>query len=505
MHKFKLPIVLCLLAAAVTLIYANSLSADFVYDDYAFIYNNHEIRTLTPLSKFLLSAETFSEPVTNHIFRPLASFSFALNYAANGLNPAAYRIVNVFFHVLNAFLVFLVLRKIGFADPPSLAGALVFAVHPIHTEAVAWISGRGNVLFLFFFLLAYLLYAAVDEVSKRSSRLLLLAAAVAAYVFSLLAKEMALPLPALLFGHDLYVRRARDIKNRMKLYVPFILVAAAYVVLRAHVLGTVEQVEFHGGSAYVTFLAMLRAVVIYLKLLFVPVNMSLSRHFEPLHSLLDPRVLSGLCIFVLLIAAVFALYRRHSMMSFAIFWFAVTMAPVSNVIPVNAIVADRFLYGPSIAFCIVAAAGARAIENWAGPRKSLAESGLMMVLCLLMLLTVGRNNDWKHPILLWKKTAQSSPTSYVAFNNLAVEYMKAGRISDAVEALEKSLALREDLPETHLNLARCYGRLGRIEEAGVHYSIALKLLGGDAAIRAEMQSLSPQKDRFFPAERLSPR
>jgi hypothetical protein len=394
MHKFKPLIVLCLLAVAVMLVYANSLSADFVYDDYAFIYNNSAIRTITPLSKFLLSARTFAEPATNHIYRPLASFTFALNYAMNGLNPAAYRLVNVLFHILNAFLVFLVLKRIGFADLPSVAGALIFAVHPVHTEAVTWISGRGNVLFLFFFLLAYLLYAGIDDASNRSNRLLLLVAAVSAYVFSLLAKEMALPLPVVLFGHDLYVRRARDIKKRLKLYVPFVLAAAAYIALRAHVLGTVEQVQFHGGSAYVTFLAMLRAVVIYLRLLVVPVDMSLSRHFEPLHSLLDPRVLFGLCVFIMLLVAAFALYRRRPMMSFAIFWFAATMAPVSNIIPVNAIVADRFLYGPSIAFCIVAAAGARAIHNWSGGRrKTLAGSAVMMVLCLLMLLTVGRNND----------------------------------------------------------------------------------------------------------------
>lgn len=492
MRKSEITAVFCLLALAVGLVYANSLTADFVYDDYAFVYNNQAIHTLTPLSKFLLSPETFSQPVSYHVYRPLASLTFALNYKVNGLNPAGYRLVNILLHAVNAMLLFLLLRRMGFADLPSVGGALVFAVHPVHTEAVTWISGRGNVLFLFFFMLAYLFYADMDRVSQPRRRLLL-AAAVISYAVSLLAKEMALPLPALLLGHDLYVRGGRDMRKRLWLYVPFLIVAVAFVILRTHVLGRMEQVEYHGGSAYVTFLAMLRAAVIYVRLLFLPTGLSLSRHFESIHSLFNPAVFASLCAVVGMVAAAVLLYRRAPYVSFSIFWFAVAMAPVSNVIPVNAIVADRFLYGPSIGFCIGIAALMTAVRELPIQKKRLCSAALAGSLCLLMLLTVGRNNDWKHPFLLWSKTAKSSPTSYVAYNNLGFEYMKLGRIPEAVEALNKALAIRDDLPETHVNLARCYAKLGQIPDAEAHYTIALKLLDGDPAIRAELQSLKGRK------------
>ncbi len=496
MRKSETFLVFCLLALAVVLVYSNSLKAGFVYDDYAFVCNNQAIRTLTPATKFLLSPEAFSEPVSYHVFRPLAAFTFALNYALGGSDPAGYRLINILFHLLNAFLLFLMLKRIGFAELPSLMGALIFAVHPVHTEAVTWISGRGNVLFLFFFLLAYLFYAQIDGAPTPRNRLLY-AGALAAYVFSLLAKEMALPLPALLFAHDLYFRHGegeRTLKSRWKGYIPFLIAAIAYVALRAHVLGRTEQVGYHGGSIFATFLVMLWAAVVYVKLLFVPVGLSLSRHFAAVHSLLDVHVISGLVLVAGLIALAIHLFRRAPLISFAIFWFAATMAPVSNIVPLNAIVADRFLYGPSIAFSIILAAAVSSLSLLRKQEKALASAALAGLFCLMMLLSVARNNDWKNPAALWLKTAESSPSSYVAFNNLAIEYMKLGRLPEAVEALQKAAELRQDLPETHVNLARCYEKMGRIDQAEAQYSLALNL-GADPSIQAELQALRQQGRR----------
>ena len=97
----KQGILFLLLALAVVLAFANSLKVEFIYDDYAFVYNNEAIRTFTPLSKFLFSNEAFSQPVNYHVYRPLASFTFAINYAFGGLNPFGYHLVNLLFHIPN--------------------------------------------------------------------------------------------------------------------------------------------------------------------------------------------------------------------------------------------------------------------------------------------------------------------------------------------------------------------------------------------------------------------
>ncbi len=488
MSKSNTITIFLLLTLAIAFAYANSLNARFVYDDYAFVYNNEAIRTFSPLSKFLFSPKAFSQPVSYHVYRPLASFSFAVNYALNGLDPFGYHLVNLIFHALNALLLFLLLQQIGFQPIPSFAGALIFAIHPVHTEAVTWISGRGNVLFMFFFLLAYLLYVKADT-NAGMRRAFLLGGAVAAYGLSLLSKEMALPLPAILFGHDLYFHREWNFNKwlqRLWFYVPFGLLAIAFVALRAHVLGRVGQVTYHGGSAYTTFLAMLRAVVIYARLLLAPVGLSLSRHFQPSHSIFDASVFPNLCLIFMAILAGIITFWRAPRFSFSLYWFGVALLPVSNIIPVNAIVADRFLYGPSIGFCMLVALLTVKVGEMRRSQQLLANVALFTMVFCFMTLTIDRNRDWKNPVLLWLKTVKSSPTSFVAFNNLGFEYMKLGQIPEAIDAFNKAIELKSDSPEARLNLARCYSQLGRIDEAIQYYNAALTHLDKPAEVRYEL-------------------
>jgi Tfp pilus assembly protein PilF len=510
MNRLRLAAILALLLLAVVIAYANSLNVGFTYDDYAFVYNNEEIRSFGPLSKFLFSPNAFSQPANDHVYRPLASFSFAVNYAVNGLEPSGYHIANLLFHVLNASLVFLLLRRLGFGDGPSFVGALLFAVHPVHTEAVTWISGRGNVLFLFFFLIAYLLYVSIgdpgaaggsNDSGSRLRNMLLLIGSLSAYAVSLLAKEMAAPLPVLLFGHDLYFHRDWDRRQWLKrlwFYAGFFLVAVAYVALRTHVLGKIGQVSYHGGSAYVTFLAMLRAAVIYVRLLFVPVGLSLSRHFQPFYSILDISVFPSFCLVVAGVGATVITFRRMRHFSFSLFWFAVAMLPVSNIIPVNALVADRFLYGPSIGFCILVAAWvSMAIASSPRNRMLAVVAGAIIALCF-MLLSTTRNNDWKDSISLWVKATEASPTSYVAFNNLGMEYMKQGRISEAITALNKAVEIKDDFPEPHANLGICYTEIGDIHMAVRHYERALAVPEREVpvAIRCKLARLYERTGRI---------
>jgi Tfp pilus assembly protein PilF len=478
MDKPRAVLPFLLLVIAVALVYANSLGADFIYDDHAFVANNEEIRTFSPISKFLLSPEAFAQPANDHVYRPLASFSFAVNYALGGLDVRVYHFTNLLFHALNALLLLVLLRRIGFNEGASFAGALIFAIHPAHVEAVTWISGRGNVLFLSFFLLSFLLYMRSDSAEGTHRRVLICGTA-AAYALSLLAKEMAMPLPALLLGYDLYFRRdcdRREWMRRLLVYGALGVIAVMYLLLRTYVLGKVGQVLYHGGSAYTTFLVMLKALVIYARLMFVPVGLSLSRHFQATHSLFEPPVFLSLCFILASIAVGIFTFRRSALFSFGIFWFAITILPVSNIIPVNAIVADRFLYGPSIGFCFLVAAWFTKLWGGAGRTSSpVVAASVPLVFCFMM-LSINRNNEFDDPILLWQKTAQSSPTSFVAYNNLGIQYMKRGMLPEAIESLERAVEIKDDLTQAHQNLAMCYATKGDTVLAAKHYRTAISLL-----------------------------
>jgi tetratricopeptide (TPR) repeat protein len=495
-----------LLALAVALTYANSLGVDFIYDDFAFVVNNETIRTFAEPSKFIFSPEAFAQPANDHVFRPLVSFTFAVNYALGALDVRGYHLTNILFHTLNAFLLYVFLRRIGLQGGASLAGAMIFAIHPAHVEAVTWISGRGNVLFLSFFLISLLLYMKLDAVFgwRRAAHL---CGAVAAYAVSLAAKEMAMPLPALLIGYDLYFCRKADGSKsdgdksnaeksarefwlpRLRLYIPFALTALLYLALRTHVLGKIGQVAYHGDSAYMTFLLMLKALAIYARLLAVPVGLSLVRHFHLANSIFEPQVIIPLVCVVSAVVVGIAALRRAPLLSFGLFWFAVAILPVSNIIPVNAIVADRFLYGPSIGFCILVAAWfqtalGRGSDKWSHERKILAAAALAPLIFFFMLLSVGRNNDFANPAVLWQKTLKNSPRSFVAYNNLGFHYMREGMLREAIEALKKTIDIKDDMPQAHFNLAMCYDKAGDPESAIGHYRKAVSFME-NAGERAE--------------------
>jgi Tfp pilus assembly protein PilF len=221
---------------------------------------------------------------------------------------------------------------------------------------------------------------------------------------------------------------------------------------------------------------MLKALVIYVRLMFVPIGLSLSRHFQPSLSIFEPSVFLSLCFVLFAIAIGIFTFRRSALLSFGIFWFAITILPVSNIIPVNAIVADRFLYGPSIGFCFLVAAWFTKLFGESERIKSPVVAAFVPLVFCFITLSVNRNNEFDDPILLWEKTAQSSPTSFVAYNNLGMHYMKHGMLPEAIESLEKAIEINGDLTQAHQNLAMCYAKKGDTALAAKYYKSAISLM-----------------------------
>jgi hypothetical protein len=137
--------------------YYNSLGNSFVYDDNPFVINNDAIRNLGSIPHMLFSREAYSAGGRFNIYRPLATISFALDYHFWKLNPFGYHLTNALFHVFNAILLFILINLMFDSAPMAFFGSLFFAVHPVQTEAVSWIAGRGNVMFMFFFLVLFFL------------------------------------------------------------------------------------------------------------------------------------------------------------------------------------------------------------------------------------------------------------------------------------------------------------------------------------------------------------
>ncbi len=207
---------LLVVVAIACAVYFNSLANQFVFDDRFFIIDH-------PYTKFLGHLPyifTTGQMAGTGPYRPLVTLSYAFDYQVGGLNPFGYHFVNIILHGANVALLYQVVRLLFGSDPIAFIAALLFAVHPIHTEAVAWIGGRSELLAALFFLLSWLFYLKIP--ADRQPRVVSYAPSLLFFFLALLSKEHALMLPAVLFLSDAY-RAVCDTRKNSRPPVDFFL------------------------------------------------------------------------------------------------------------------------------------------------------------------------------------------------------------------------------------------------------------------------------------------
>jgi hypothetical protein len=490
---------LLVLAAAASLAYSNNFTAGFVYDDYPFILENPAVRTLSNPIRFFTSREAFSEKGQYVIYRPLATLSFALNYRLGGYNPALFHTVNILLHVaagatLYAFL-FLTFGEAVFA----FFVALLFLLHPAQTEAVSWIAGRGNPMFLTFFFLAMICH----EKWKSESRWAYYGLALLFAALSLLSKEMAVVLPVLLIVADLTLPGPGARPERAKhlvAVIPFVALSIGYVALRHLALGETRQMGYWGGGLWPTLLTMTKGFVYYVRLLFIPMPLMVEYIVPISRSPLQPTVLVSLLVLAFLVLVCVMSYRRAPVVCFGIAWFFASLLPVSNVVPMEAIINERFLYLPSIGFCGILAAPALAAKL--ASRKSTL-MGTIVALALIAscygALTFNRNRDWRDSLSLWTASVKASPAGPASQYNLGLELFKRGRYDEAIEHLKIACRLQENFPYAHAALGNAYFGQGKFEDAIDEYTIGVRQWPTDKNLRHNLAMAWFEKGKIHSA------
>lgn len=448
-----------LLLAAVLAVYANSLLNGFTYDDEAYVLHNPAVKSFS-LSG-LLQPTSF-----NNVFRPMTFGSFALNWAAGGGWALGFHLVNVLLHAAVVVLLYVLLKELLEPLPQgsivAFAAALLFAVHPIHTEAVASIVGRSELLAAGFLLAAWLLH--LDDRPVLSLVCLLLA---------LLSKESAVVFLPLVMAGD-YVRGKRKPLTR---YGWMAGVIGLYLLL----FWRVEGGRF--GEKSVSFLdnplaslpahwRVLNALGIgwkYVGLHFYPARLSSDYSYNAIRLYASWWHLAPALVATVLVlgAWLWAVWKRQSAWTLAgviyLFGFAVT---ANLFIPTGTIMGERLAYLPSAGFCLLVAL------LWAGLERR--ESRLAWTVLGVLLTVLGaraalRNRDWRDNFTLFAADARSVPGSARAHGNLGREYMKRGQLEAARSEFQTALAIWDDYPITLENYGLVESWLG-------HYDNARRLL-----------------------------
>ncbi len=472
--------------------YAGSLHGGWVSDDTVSIAQNPLLRSLAPANLPRL-LEAFDGPN----YMPLKMLSLAIDYQLFGGDPAGYHVVNLLLHVANALLVYLLLLRLGESAPTAFAVALLWAVHPVQVESVAWISERKNVLSTLFFLLAFLAYLRFSDRPRLGTYALVFVL----FVCALLTKINTIVLPAITIAYEVAWRfrlRARDVVATLPL------LAAGAVLAWVNLHGNPSHgAAYHGGSLWVTLRTSSTVVPRYLGLILLPVGLQ-TYYAVPLRaSWLEPGVLASTLAIAAAGIAVIVLARRRRRAGFWIIWFLVTLAPMLNLVPFPALMADRYLYIPLVGPLVLLAWAAQDLVRRV-PRASTAVpilTGAAAVGCTL--LTIWRVPVFHDDFHLWTDWALT--TSYISsdhpyagpsrareqqvlrdaiardgtsgplHNNLGAIAFEEGRMTDAVAELNRAYALAPRDPAIALNLGRAYLFAGQPQAAARTLQDAVRL------------------------------
>ncbi len=473
-------IIITLIIILTALSYINTLNNSFVYDDNTYVVENRQIRSASNIPKAFISSYP-PDSKGQGLYRPLVTVSYIIDYALWGLNPKGFHLANIIFHILTSIIVYLLAFEIIKTQWPSAVVGIVFALHPVHTETVTWVVGRAEVMAGLFYFLAFLFYIKAVNLPFFKNRQFIFSNIF--YFLALLSKEIAITLPILLFVYDyFFVQRQRSteiIELLKRRYLYFIILTFIYIIIRYAVLGAFtpqKNLSFNPDvGLYERFLTIIVVIGYYIRLLFLPFNLTVDYVFPKIASIGLPVIIYGGVLLVSIAIAVL-LYKRSKRLSFSILIFFVTILPVSNIMPIGELIAERFLYIPLISFALLIGISTDYFFIRFPSRflRIIISIPLILLALFYSLLTISRNYDWKDAFTLWKATIYTMPASSVAHNNLGVEYVKKEDHVDAIKEYKKAIELSPKYSHALTNLGDAYFKIGLINEAIDFYRKAIE-------------------------------
>ena len=463
---------------ASVLAYARTLSYEFVWDDVLLVARSQRLRDWSSLPAVLGSHFWAEVHEGSHYYRPLVSLSFFLDLQIWGLNPLGFHLTNLLAHLATALAVLAVARRLGADTLAATLAAVAFALHPIHTESVTFISGRTDVLAALLFLFALLGYARWREDGKAWP----LAGSLGAFLLALMAKEVAVTLPVILALYDwLVARRRQGAENgipRMVLRLsPYVAVIGLYIAVRMIALGSlVESDPGIWGSLTTRLLTTAKIVAAYAWLTFVPFPANAHYLIVPIGAP-PPLAWWGAAGWLagLLAGTAWAVLRQPRW-GFCALWFWVTLIPSVgvNLLPLpTAVMAERFLYLPSVGFCLLlgmALARVLGAADWAATREARPTPALAVAAVFLAYvgLTQWRNEPWQDHYHLYLHMVETSPESDLPHVNLALVQLPRGEIAEAHAHFKRAVEIAPRNARALVGLGLTETILGNLEAGLAH-------------------------------------
>lgn len=485
------PLVFCVLGF---LIYANTLHAPFVLDDFLVIVDNPGIR-MDDFSVIGLLKTGFTGLSRT---RPLAKMTFAVNYYMDGYRVFGYHLVNIVIHIVNALMVCLIsgtlLRKSisppGKADEQDVAftaavSGLIFLCHPLQVQSVTYIVQRMNSLSVLFYLVAFFFYLKGRHAEEARNRWICWTVCFLTWGLSVATKPIAVSFLAVPFLYEhVFVRKGKIAWLRTYWWTLPLAAAVLYILLLLlaggfdfmHDIAAMYEKMHRNFTISQRLMTQLRVVLFYLTLIALPLpsRLNIDHHITPSTSLLEPiTTLASLLVLAVMLLLAFFPTKKRPLTAFGILWYVITIAPSSSFIG-DELIFEHRTYLPLLGICMILMD--IAIHPLVTARRKLAVAGAAMLILLLCAGTYARNQAWQSDITLWEDAASKNPQGYRSHNNLGNALINRERYDEGTRALEKAVAINPLRNEAYFNLGRAYHGLGLTEKAEAFYYKSLDRL-----------------------------
>jgi protein O-mannosyl-transferase len=451
------------------LVYSNVIKLGFVnWDDGKYVYENSDISQLNIQS----TGKFFTTPVVG-MYQPIPMISYAIEYHFFQNNPLVYHLTNLFFHLLNILLLFILIRMLTKNMFIAFFTALIFAMHPLHVESVAWISERKDVMFVFFYFLSLIFYL---KYLDKESRIRYLWISLLLFLFSLWSKSAAVTLPVILLLID-YYRSVPLSKRTILQKLPFLVLSLIFGIVSIYT----QQVIKHDQVPLADFTFMDKiflatgSFTYYVYSFFVPVDLSAFHPF-PIKTgdFLPVRFYFSIVVPVVFIVGLTILYKSKRIagilkkeLLFGLIFFLITLFLFIYIAVGSALVSERYTYLPYIGLGMALII----VINWIMERFNssgiLKASVWVILLCYTGFYAVASYNRvavWKDSITLWSDAVKKDP-SIIGYYNLGNAYRETKNYAEALKTFHHALDIDQNYADAWNNIGVTYADLKNYNEA----------------------------------------
>ncbi|MCJ7633705.1 tetratricopeptide repeat protein [Candidatus Bathyarchaeota archaeon] len=405
---------------------------------------------------------------------PMTILTYSLEYQFFKFNTKTYHLTNLAFHLLNCLLVFWFFRFLTKNVWASLAATLLYAVHPLRVESVAWISERKDVLYAFFYLLSLISFLYF----RKKRKITYIIVSFVAFLFSLLSKPMAVTLPIVLLLLD-YLENRRFDKAIVIQKAPFFIVAAIFLLIG--ILSQRSDVAVGDRDSFTiinTIIIACHGMLFYIAKTIIPTKLSCAYLYpESLGNSLFAIIM--VLIVLALAALVIISLRRTKKIAFGSIFFLVGILPVLQIVPVGQAIAERYTYISSIGLFYLLAEGIGWVYQKAYMSRQIMRICLSTLLgaiiIVLSILTFYRCQIWKDSITLWSDCLKKYPGIPIAYLNRGVAYISIGELEKALFDFDHALAIEPMYKLAYNNRGSLYFKKGEYEKAIADFNQALAI------------------------------